>query len=135
MKKWWTEFILTVKKVRKKPEDVYWYIQGTARMFLYDAAPWLIRKHILEQFQDRRLKAISCSEKGSCKFCGCKTDDLFFANKPCSLSELSLRNRKLLYKQEDPCYGEMMSRQEWETYKESQIEILKINKFNKLKRK
>lgn len=121
MKQLWIEFTQTVKKIKENPKDVWWFLQGTVRMFLYRKTPWLIRKHIREQFEDRKTKAKVCSERGSCKFCGCKTDDLFFANKACSLSELTLRNRRLIYKQDDPCYGEMMSKQEWTSYKKDKF--------------
>lgn len=135
MKKLWKEFFQTVKKIRKHPKDVWWYIQGTFRTICYNNYPWMIRKHILEQFEHRKIKAAPCLENKSCKFCGCRTPDVFFSNKACSLSELSLRNRKLLYQQDDPCYGVMMSKTEWNTYKNSQIEVLKINDFDNLKNK
>lgn len=96
---------------------MWWYIQGTLRTFCYDHASWLIRRHIMEQFEWRRIQASKCDQNGSCHFCGCLTPDLFFANKPCSLSELTPRNRKLIYKQDEPCYGKMLNRQKWAEFK------------------
>ena len=132
MKKLWIGFIQTAKKIKKDPKNVWWYIQGTIRMFLYKNARFLVRQHIVEQFEYRRKKAIVCSERGSCKFCNCKTDDLFFSDKACSLSELTLRNRKLIYNQEDPCYGIMMSEKEWDRFKAT-ITISKVQKIVKKK--
>jgi hypothetical protein len=134
MKKLWIEFIQTAKKIKKDPKNVWWYVQGTYRILCYDYASFLIRGHILEQFEDRKIKAEECSKKDKCRFCGCKIPDLFFANKACSLSELTLRNRKLIYNQEDPCYGVMLSKQEWAAYKQAKVEKIKENNL-KLKKK
>lgn len=110
---WWK----TQSSLLRSPKDVWWYIQGTLRTICYDHASWLIRRHIMEQFEYRKIKASKCSLNGSCKMCGCKTDDLFFANKPCSLIELTERNRLLLFKQKDPCYDKMLNRHEWKKLK------------------
>jgi hypothetical protein len=107
--KWWK----IQSSLLRSPKDIWWYIQGTVRTFCYEHASWLIRRHIMEQFEYRKIKAIKCSLNGSCVFCHCLTPDLFFANKPCSLTELTSKNRILLYNQEEPCYGPMLTKLKW----------------------
>ena len=100
--------------------DVWWYIQGTTRMILYLRAPYLLRSHIIDQFHERIVKAEECYKKGSCKFCGCTTPDVFFSNKPCSLSELTLANRVALFNTREICYDKMLNKKQYEEYKKLQ---------------
>jgi len=72
-------------------KDVWWYLQGTTRQFLYNRLPFLLRKKVKDMYHDRIKKAKPCYDNGECLHCGCKTPDLFFANKACS-------------KPENPCY-------------------------------
>lgn len=77
-------------------EDIKSYIVGTYRtLALKYGLP--VRKHIKQQFQMRRKLAAECEELGHCKVCGCKTPDLFMADKAC----------------EGGCYEPMMTKKQW----------------------
>lgn len=92
------------------------YIVGTYRQKCYDSKnfKFLVRTHIKQQYRVRRAKAKACKERGSCLFCGCKTPDLFFANKACGLSKVEdFYTRKLIANRTLPCYDKMLSKKEW----------------------
>jgi hypothetical protein len=86
-------------------------------MFLYIYAPYLLRTHIINQYHERLVKAEECLKKGSCRQCGCKTPDLFFANKPCSMIHLTLANRKALFNTTEICYNKMLSKNQYNKQK------------------
>jgi hypothetical protein len=73
------------------------YLQGTIRMKMYEN-PWsrkyLLSDYVLKQFEERIDKAKDCYNNGACLHCGCKTPDLFFADRACS--------------KEEPCYEAMI---------------------------
>lgn len=83
-------------------KDVWYYIQGNTRQFLYDKASFLLRKHIKEQYEFRKKVANKeCKENFECKECGCAIPQLFFANKPCKGN----------------CYGKMKTKTNWNNFK------------------
>lgn len=105
-----------ISRLRKDPKDAWYYIQGTVRMNLYNGKfKWLLRKHILQQFEWRRdeTPAKKCNAAHSCLCCGCLTPDLFFADKPCSTGKDKWCQDQELVQ----CYPAMMSRSEWNKYK------------------
>lgn len=106
----------TIKVLWKDPLNAWYFWQGTIRQWLFDNYPVLIKLHILEQYFFRISKASECSKNKSCIFCGCKTDELFFADKACGLSKLTPSNIKLFGK-DTYCYPKMMNKFEWEQYK------------------
>lgn len=101
------------------PINVYWYIQGNFRMFLWKYLPILLRKHIKEQFLYRFYTADRCTANESCLFCGCSVSKgLYFANKACSLSKLKdPEMREAITGRKTPCYPEMLNVYDWEMYK------------------
>ena len=104
------------------------YIVGTYRQKCYSSKyfNFLIRLHIKQQYRLRRAKARVCEERGSCLFCGCKTPDLFFANKACGLSEVEdFTTRRLIANKSIPCYDKMLSKKEWKK------KILKLSSWDK----
>lgn len=107
-----------IKKAYNNPIDVWWMIQGETRMFLYTYARWMVRVHIKEQYIFRSIAASKCTDNKSCLFCGCKTPDLYFANKPCGLTKVSAANRRKVFKQNNPCYGKMLNKKQWKEYNE-----------------
>jgi hypothetical protein len=105
--------------IKEDPTNVWWYIQGSFRMFLWNYFPIFLRKHIEEQFLYRFKSAKQCSESGSCLFCGCSIKQgLYFANKACSLEKVQdddIKNQ--LTGRTTACYPAMMSKYDWELYK------------------
>ena len=97
-------------------KNAFYFNQGYIRMFLYNFLPFLMRKHIKEQYEYRRDKTKLCTENGSCLACGCKTPELYFANKGCSSEELSLKLREKIVGRKDVCYTKMLSKKEWKNY-------------------
>ena len=81
-------------------------------MFLYNKAPYLLRSHILDQYHIRYNAGFECVKRGQC-YCGCKTPELFFADKPCYLTELTSKNRLIVAGKEEPCYGPMLNKKEF----------------------
>ena len=78
--------------------DVYHYIVGNTRMWLYNNYKYLLTRHITEQYEDRLKKANKeCINQGACIACGCKTPELFMADKAC----------------EENCYEPMKSKKDW----------------------
>lgn len=78
--------------------------------------------HTQEQFLYRVYqvgeKSPECLTNKECKVCGCEIPELFFANKGCGNFQ--------------PCYGPMLSKEDWENFKTSNnIDMLKI--FNQTK--
>jgi hypothetical protein len=107
----------TLKMLWEDPLNVWYWFQGTFRQYLFDNCPVLIREHILDQYLYRMSKAPECSRNRSCIFCGCKTNDLFFADKACGLSKLTDANIKIFGK-DTYCYPKMMSKQKWNNFKQ-----------------
>ena len=98
-------------------QDMWYYNQGMYRMLCYQKAPYLLRTHILEQYHERLVAAEECLNLGKCKMCQCSTPELFFADKPCSLSKLTLANRKTLYGTTEICYGQMLNKKQYNNFK------------------
>lgn len=109
-----------------KVKDIWYYIQGNIRYFLYY---WktnyfgkktifkyifliplhkLIPLHIREQITIR-INSMNqdCYRTGSCVMCGCKTTNLQMANKNC----------------EGLCYPQMQTKQNWNLLKNKKIVI------------
>ena len=90
-------------------KDVWYYIQGNVRSYLYYTNWWVlplhifIPLHILEQMVVRlnTIEESECYDKGSCKHCGCKVPPLTFCNKAC----------------EGNCYPRMMDAYQWFLFK------------------
>lgn len=104
-------------KFKFKIKDVFYFLQGYTREFIYNHCEFLMRKHIKEQFEHRCLEAEACYKNGSCLGCGCTTPALFFANKGCSLRQYPVEIRKRLTGKSYPCYPEMMGKKEWNEFK------------------
>ena len=114
------QFLKTLRSINQNPKLIVDYLQGTFRMILFKNLPFLIRKHIREQYVYRKKNARQCSKNGSCLVCGCKTDDLFFANKECSLNKITDDfTRIILVGKKVPCYPRMMNKKEWLNYKQT----------------
>lgn len=75
------------------------FIQGYFRKFLLDKLTY-----IYEQVEYRKeqvaIKSPDCLN-GQCVKCGCKTPELFYADKPC----------------ENKCYDELKSKEDWIKFK------------------
>lgn len=107
-----------LEKIISDPKNVWHYAQGTVRMWMFKNANYLLRRHILEQFLWRRKRALKCSDNGTCFACGCKTPDLFFADKPCGLINITDEySRVILAQRKTICYPEMMTKSKWEVNK------------------
>lgn len=89
------------------PKNVKAFIQGYVRKFMIDFFNRRL-KYVFEQVEYRKgqvtEKSPACILDGHCIVCGCKTPELFYADKGCS-------NLK------DPCYPEMVSEKEWIRFK------------------
>ncbi len=84
-------------------KDVWYFIQGNIRYFLYNYYRYLLRKHIVEQYEYRKKVADKqCIDEFACKECGCETPQLFLANKEC----------------EGDCYGPMRNKKDWNNLKQ-----------------
>ena len=109
-------------------KDVFYYIQGNVRSYLYYTNWWFlplhifIPLHILEQMVARlnTIEGSECYEKGSCKHCGCKVPALTFCNKKC----------------DGFCYPKIVNKKDWLYFKlnkvkwfESAIWMYKDGKF------
>ena len=98
-------------------KDVFYYIQGNVRSYLYYTNWWFlplhifIPAHILEQMVVRldTIKGSECYEKGSCKHCGCKVPPLTFCNKTC----------------EGNCYPHMMDAHKWLLFRQGNQTLIK----------
>lgn len=89
-------------KIKFKWSYVVDYIVGNIRYHLYYNAPFLIRKHILEQITNRILVMNpECYLKGSCIKCGCSTTALQMCKRSC----------------EGNCYGKLLNKRKWEKQK------------------
>lgn len=90
-------------------EDVWYYIQGNVRSYMYYTNWWFlplhifIPAHVLQQMVVRlnTIEGSKCYEKGSCKHCGCKVPPLTFCNKAC----------------EGNCYPKMINKKDWLSFK------------------
>ena len=89
------------------------YLVGNYRYFCYTSVPFLLRKHIKEQYEWRLTQSNpKCLDNGECIMCGCKTPNLMMANRSC----------------EDRCYPEMLNKKEW---KELSWQTYIMNKYHK----
>lgn len=99
--------LLQIIRGEKNPKDVWHYLLGNYRYFLYYSY-WqnLIRPHILEQIAFRiKNMDTKCFNDGQCKLCGCATTALQMCNKAC----------------DKPCYPSMMDKKSWEQFKKGAI--------------
>lgn len=106
-----------IYRLKSDPKDAWYYIQGNVRQFLYDRKwlKWLIRRHIVQQYEYRKIAAKACSDNGECICCGCETPSLFFANKGCSIAKIQACSDI----RESPCYPEMKNEENWKLWKRS----------------
>lgn len=106
-------------KARITPKNIKKFITGWYRWCLYKLQRTRYIKafedynflptHQQEQFQFRIMTMDQeCLESGACKICGCKTPQLQLADEPC----------------DGNCYPEMMSKEDWKTYKQDNHVIL-----------
>ena len=117
---------MTKRELLKDPLNIWYYIQGNIRHFFYKNFKYALRKHIIEQFEWRIIKASKCyNNNGGCLCCGCDTPQLFFADKACSVSKISAC--KLIPELNgEICYPKMMNRNSWNLFKiENKIGELK----------
>lgn len=115
------------RRFLQNPKDGWYYVQGSVRQWLWKNFPKLIRPHIREQYLYRLRMARVCARNGSCICCGCKTPDLFFSGKACSLASKPLCNDpryrglgkpfEKLGNQTKPCYPEMKNAKQWQIFK------------------
>lgn len=86
----------------KMLSNIFYYLQGNIRYFLFRFARKLLPKYIQEQFH-YRMNSIKkeCFFSGSCRNCGCSIPQLQMADKKCSVG----------------CYPEMKTQSDWEEYK------------------
>jgi hypothetical protein len=118
-----------IKRALKEPKLIIDFIEGTGRGFLNVHAPYLIRRHIREQYEYRLYKAKKCLENKSCLSCGCSTPDLFFCTKPCDLTNIKDTTvRKILADRTTPCYDKLLNRRAWKAFKN------KLNNIKNLKK-
>jgi hypothetical protein len=110
-------YIFYIKQAINNPEDMWYFVQGETRQFLYNNLPFLLRTHIKEQYVYRLGAASKCTENKSCIICSCSTPSLYFANKACSAKKLSYSNRKIMLGTTEFCYDEMLNKKQWLNYK------------------
>lgn len=85
-----------------KINDIFAYIIGNYRYWCYENYRFLLRKHIIEQYEFRlTVMNKECYSSGSCVKCGCDTPALQMANKAC----------------EGGCYFKMMRGRTWRGFK------------------
>lgn len=106
-----------VSHLREHPSDAFYYAQGVLRFWLYRKARWALRLHILQQFEYRKKAAQPCYYSGSCRCCGCRTPELFFADKGCSVGKKGMPRHCNSIKTPvgvgKPCYGPMLDADNW----------------------
>lgn len=101
----------TISRLRKDPKDAWYYVQGSVRYWLYtNGYKGLIRGHIREQYEYRKKAASACYKAGECRCCSCRTPELFFADKGCSIGKKGMPGHCQLINEGKPCYGPMLSR-------------------------
>ena len=105
--------------IKEDPINIWYYVQGNLRMFLWLYFPLFIRKHIEEQFLYRFYEAKQCTQNGSCLWCGCSiTQGLYFADKGCSLEKVKDEYIKnYVTGRTTACYPKMMNKYNWELFK------------------
>lgn len=97
-----------LNKLKRKSKLVSSYATGNYRYFIYKNLPFLMRKHIKEQYEWRlTIMNKGCLINGECLICGCKTPHLQFANKAC----------------EGDCYPNMMSKKMWNKIREDALQL------------
>ncbi|SOD81007.1 hypothetical protein [Spirosoma fluviale] len=101
-----------------QPEDAFYYWQGIFRYWIYrrSALRWLLRWHIRRQYEFRKVAAQDCYYAGECRCCGCRTPELFMADKACGAG----RKQYPRCVGQSPCYPNMMNRTQWYRYKLNQ---------------
>lgn len=102
-----------LKQISGEPRLILDYIVGNYRWYMYKYHIPVLRKHIVEQFESRIIKAYKCYKNKSCYGCGCATPQLFFANKGCSAEKLSSAERVFLTGEDKICYTKMKNKKEW----------------------
>lgn len=98
------KYLLKMLKGKIPLIDGWYFIQGHFRESIYYSKVFgfLMRRHIREQIEFR-FEHIDkeCWNTGQCKICECSIPALTMCDKPC----------------EKPCYPKMLSRKEWNLYK------------------
>lgn len=96
--------------------NILGFIQGYFRMGR-ELAGIKLSSHIYEQIIWRRTQVMTlspeCWKEGHCKVCGCEILGKTMENRGCGISE----SEEWLSEGYQPCYPEMMSKEEWENYK------------------
>lgn len=115
------------QELKKSPKSAWYFVQGNIRLTIYKSRfKWLLRKHILEQFQYRKKAAQECYFMGACKCCGCATPGLFFAGKACSANKYDHCKEQGI----EQCYPEMKSRKQWNKFK-NHAAFQRVNQINR----
>lgn len=103
-----------LRQITNNPKNVWYYLQGTIRLWLFKNVTFLLRRHILEQYLWRKKRANKCLENETCLACGCKTPDVFFADKACGLYNITDEySRIVLAQRKTICYPKMMTKEKW----------------------
>jgi len=85
-------------KAKINIKNIYYYLQGNLRYWLYYNHPGFLSKHIFDQIWTRiNSMDKECYKAGQCKMCGCQTTALQMSNKAC----------------DKPCYPRMLDENEW----------------------
>ena len=93
-----------------QPRDAFYYVQGILRYRLYKSKlRFLLRWHIIDQYEWRKVEAQPCYYAGECQCCGCRTPELFFCGKACSAGKAPFSACAMAM----PCYPALMSQTEW----------------------
>lgn len=81
------------------PKSVYYFVQAYYRIFLERIG--YLNYDLKSEIIDRKLHlAKKCTKNGACLACGCKTPDLYYANKACSAPK---------WLGQDACYPELQN--------------------------
>lgn len=100
-----------IRQALRNPKLIYDYIQGYTRMYLDRVG--LLPRHIKEQVEYRKIVAHKCLKNGSCFGCGCKTPELFYCDKGCSLRKFDEDTRLILANRKTICYTKMKNKDEY----------------------
>jgi len=66
-------------------DDIKNFIDGYGRYFLLNMNDSFLSPYLKRKFKERLEQGEECLMLGSCKSCGCKTPEVFMANKGCKL--------------------------------------------------
>ena len=104
------------QNLKDDPKDLWYYVQGNVRLAVYNSIfNFLIRRHIVEQFEYRKKQAKPCLDNGSCLCCGCDTPAVFFSDKGCKVERS--KSCKILANRTTACYAPILKKSDWDKFK------------------